>query len=106
MSASKLLVLFEGRKFKGQFEGETRLVGFYANRACNDESVEVFDEVAECMKLVDDMKRLGYQTTPSTAVRAEQMSHFDEVAHADKIGGFTFFPDEAILRRLLRTWTR
>lgn len=96
----KFLVVFEGRKFDSDVDGRSHRVGFYASRHVEAASVEAIRIKDSIDALLEELRRESIHASADSVVNIADVSEY-EPSSGGKVGGFTFFPDETLLRKML-----
>jgi hypothetical protein len=100
-----MLVMVEGRGFRGVMDGQSLRLGFYANRVLVAVTGESIDKDALFAQVKDELLARGIEALPQAHMQLSRVSrHRDDDLAEYK--GFSFYPEEGRVRRFLNSLLR
>jgi hypothetical protein len=96
----KRLVMVYGTNFEAKIEGRQSRIGFVGSRVVRADNVEDIDQEALFKWVFDELNSQGISPTPRTVMQLTRVSRRAETDQQE-FRGFSFFPQEGWLRRLL-----
>ena len=96
----ELLVLVEGRGFKANAAGRSRMVGFFASRVVGAPGAEAIDTAALFQGILSELAANHVSQTPKAQLQISRVTPLRRRTGA--YTGFTFFDQEWAIARFLR----
>jgi hypothetical protein len=105
----RFVVLVEGQKFKGRFDGRLERIGFWTTREAEAVSAETIDQIGLFRSIGKELEVAGIGATPESTMRIDRYRERAPEDDNRSFSGFSFGLEDSLLRRIFSrvfAWVR